>query len=148
MFDGLDTLETHPQPFFVGVNDWPHFADRVRPHLQKMADGSGGRFWLDDIVNCICCGRFQLWLVLDGANIPCVMLTEIQQYPRLRELRIIGLVGHRPRRWLHLLHAVEASAKQNFGCARFACFSPRRMGTLLRTGGWREWHVLFEKELV
>ena len=148
MFDGADTVALGPQPFFVGSHDWPRFAERVRPHLERMAAGSSGRFEADDVGIAIAAGRFQLWLALDGNDICCVMLTEINQFPRLREMRLIGLVGHRPRRWLHLLQAIEIATRVNFGCQRIACLAPHRMTRLLRTGGWRMFHVLVEKDLV
>ena len=146
MFDGA-ALSRDVHPLFVATADWPRFADRVRPHLDRMARSSGGRYEEDDIAIRLGCGLMHLWLVLDGAEIVCVMVTELVQYPRLRALRIVGLVGYRPRRWMHLLGLVEHSAKVNFGCAKMECLHSIGHERLLRTGGWRLFHALAEKDL-
>jgi hypothetical protein len=144
VFDGLDPVV---QPFFVGVDAWPTFAERVQPHLQKMADGSGGRYLREDIQAAITSGVIQLWLALDGAEIVCAMTTQVMDYPRLRALRCIGVVGHRPRRWMHLMHHVERAAKKHFGCDRMEAMHQPRHGLLLQTPGWQTFHVLSEKHL-
>jgi len=118
----------------------------VRPHLQKMADGSGGRYLEEDIEADIKSGHFQLWIVIDGAEITCVTITQIMEYPRLRALRVVGLVGHRPRRWMHFMGHLELTAKQHFGCDRIeAMTQPRHIALLPRD--WNVFHVLSEKVL-
>ena len=144
MFDGIDRTVL---PFFAGGEAWPKFAQRLRPHLEKMADGSGGRFLADDIAVAIERGTMQMWLALDGTDIACALITEVVNYPRLRAMRCVGVVGHRPRRWMHLMANVEAAAKEHFGCDRMeACHQPGHE-RLLRTGGWRVWHFMSEKPL-
>lgn len=144
MFDGIDPFV---KPVYVGSETWPAVCDKVQPYLQKMADGSGGRYLCEDIQNEILQGNFQLWLALDGTEIVCALMTQIMHYPRSRAMRLIGVVGHRPRRWMHLLHHVELAAKQGFGCDRMEAMHQARHGILLRTPGWREFHVLSEKVL-
>jgi hypothetical protein len=89
----------------------------------------------------------QLWLALDGAEIACALLTDIAVYPRMRTMRCIGVVGHRPRRWMHLLAAVERAAAQNFGCQRMEALHAPGHERLLKTGGWRLYHFWSEKVL-
>jgi hypothetical protein len=144
MFDGLDQSLL---PLYVAPADWPVFAERLRPHLAKMAEGSGGRYAAEDLPGLIEGGHFQLWLVLDGADIACALLTQIMQYPRLRALRAVGVVGHRPLRWTQMLSAVEKAARAHFGCVKMEALCNPRHVCLLRTGGWREFHVLLEKDL-
>lgn len=144
MFDGVDPAVL---PFFVGQETWPAFADRLRPHLCRMADASGGRCHVGDIIDAIITGRNQVWLALEGSEILCAMLTEIHQYPRLRAMRCIGVVGHQPRRWLHLLANVEEAARRNFGCHIMEALHQPGHLRLLATGGWAPFHVLSEKAL-
>lgn len=144
MFDGLDTTVT---PLFIGADAWPAFAERVQPHLAKMAAGSGGRYEAQDIECGITSGRMQLWLALEGMAILCALVTEIIAYPRIQVMRCVGIVGHRPRRWMHLLSSVEHCARRNFGCARMEALVQPGHDRLLTTDGWEVWHVLLEKSL-
>jgi len=144
MFDGADTTV---MPFFVGADAWPTFAERVKPHLARMASGSGGRYEVYDLMHAITSGQMQLWLALEGADILCAMMTQLIVYPRMRALRCIGVVGHRPRRWMHLLERVEQCAREHMGCAVMESLHQPGHERLLRTGGWVSWHVLSEKRL-
>ena len=144
MFDGIDMAI---QPFFIGREGWPIWAERLSPHVEKMAAGSGGRFLACDIQECLAHGRMQMWVVLDGSEIACAMLTELIVYPRAKALRCIGIVGHRPKRWMHLLALVEESGRLNFGCDRLEAMHPAGYERLLKTGGWKVFHLLSEKAL-
>lgn len=143
----FDCIDTSPSVSWVGPQMWPAFADRVCSHLEQMAEGSGGRYLADDIAACICDGRMQLWVIMEGHAILCVVVTEVVTYPRLRAMRYVGLVGHRPWRWMRLSAAIEAAAKQHFGCEKMEALTQPRHMALLRTGGWEVFHVLSEKVL-
>ena len=144
MFDALDpTVQVH----LIHPGQLSTWVASVGPHLRKMADKSGGRYEAGDIFAAIAAGRFQLWVVLEGADILCVFLSEFVVYPRLKAMRLIGIVGHRPRRWLHLLPGVERLAKQTFGCDRMEAIHQPGHERLLRSGGWRRWHIFSEKPL-
>ena len=144
MFDGLDA---GVQALFIAPGDLVHWADAVRPHVVKMAEGSGGRYEAADLFTALASGRMLLWIALDGADIACVMLTQIEQYPRQRAMRCVGLVGHRPRRWLGLLAEVERAARETFRCDLMEALHQPAHARLLTTGGWAIWHVLSEKRL-
>ncbi len=144
MFDGLDQAVT---PLYIAPNEVFRWADKIAPALLKMAEGSCGRYQASDIAAALISNRMQLWLVLDGAAIGCVLVTEIIQYPRKRAMRCIGLVGHRPRKWMHLLQNLEDTARKVFGCDLMEAFLPQGFERLLRTGGWSQFHVLWEKAL-
>jgi hypothetical protein len=57
----------------------------------------------------------------------------------------VALVGHHPRRWLHLLRWVEDVAREQFGCDRIEALYPRTLGRLLP--GFAEFHILSERVL-
>lgn len=144
MFDGIDTIV---QPLFIGPTLLSVWLDRVRPHLDRMAAGSGGRFDTTDIVRALTDGAMHMWVAIEGATMLAVMVTEIHQYPRCRAMRCVGVSGHRPWRWMHLLACVERAAKENFGCDLMEAMHQAGHDRLLRTGGWRPFHVLSEKAL-
>lgn len=142
MFDGA---LTDAQLLFVAPRDLLAWADRIRPHIAKMAAGSGGRYEPSDIFAGLVTGGMLLWVVLDGASILCVCIGQIQNFPRLRTMRIIGLVGHQPRKWRHFLPALERSAKEDFGCSAIESLHIPRFRALLP--GFRTSHWLSEKPL-
>ena len=142
MFDGADIAV---QPYFVSPSELDRWAMRVRPHMARMAKGSGGRFLTDDLFAAVAAGRMQLWVAIDGSEVACVMLTEVLTYPRMRELRCIGLVGHQYRRWMHLLEAIEQTAKTNFGCKRISALHLPRFRHLLPD--YEPTHILSEKDI-
>lgn len=146
MFDGVDRSA---RIFLLDPGNWATFKDRVRPYIGRMAEGSDGRFLPEDIEACIFAGRFHAWLILVGSEIGALLMTEIVDYPQYRALRCIGIVGHRSRRWMHLLANVEQAARQwpNGPCARIEAFHQPGHERLLRTGGWKSWHLMSEKTL-
>lgn len=144
MFDGVDAS---PRLFVCQQDALPYFLVRVRPHLEKMAAASGGRFAADDIEALIVSGRFQLWIILDGLLILCALVTEIIQYPQTRALRMVGLVGFRWRRWAHLLAELESVAKDEIGCQLMEAMHQPGHERMLNTPGWRVFHFLSEKVL-
>lgn len=130
---------------FVAPRDLVSWADRIRPHVVKMAAGSGGRYEAADIFAALVTGSMLLWVVLDGSAILCVCIGQVQNFPRLRTMRIIGLVGHRPRKWRHFLPALEDQARRDFGCDVMESLHMPRFLALLP--GFRTSHWLSEKRL-
>lgn len=142
MFDGvINSVEI----VYVEPNQLGRWAERVRPHLEKMASSSGGRYLRTDLLIEIASGRMQLWVAVEASSLLCVMLTEVRPFPRCREMWLIALVGHRPRKWAHLLPAIEAVAKRDFGCSKIAALHLPRFAAILP--GYRVTHWLAEKTL-
>lgn len=143
MFDGLDHSV---QALYVAPLDLVRWADRIRGHLSRMADGSGGRYETRDLFAALASGQMLLWIALDGAEIVCVMLTQIMDYPHLRAMRCIGVSGYRPRRWTHLMENVKRMSRDQFGCQRMEALHDPRHGVLLGKE-WRQFHILSEASL-
>ena len=131
------------------LTGWPDCRFVIKPALQRMADGSGGRFLVEDIEAALADGRMQVWCLdsTDAGTPDCVLVTEVVSYPRLRAFRLIGFVGHHPRRWLHWLAWLEDVARRDFKCDRMEAFAPPGDERMLTTGGWTTWHILTEKRL-
>ena len=140
MFDGVDTTVIAHYVLPAQVRVW---ASRIRPHLAKISESSGGRYEASDMLAGLIAGRLQLWLALEGVSVLAVLVTEIATYPRLRAMRSIGLVGSRPRQWMGLLAAVEMAAHRHFGCTVMEAFHLPRLATLLP--GYRTTRSFSEK---
>ena len=87
MFDGVDP---GAQAILVDPAQLASWAPHVRPHLEKMAAGSGGRFLFIDLLTAVAARKMQLWLAVRGTELMAVMLTELVTYPRLKTLRLIA----------------------------------------------------------
>lgn len=140
MFDGADLSV---QLLYVTPVQLMAWSERVRPHLARMAETSGGRYEAGDILTAVAASRMHLWAMVRGADLLGVLATEIHQYPRLRAMRLIGLVGHRPLLWRRLLSNLEASAKRDFGCSVMEAMHLPRFEVLLP--GFRPTHCFSEK---
>lgn len=142
MFDGVSPVV---EPHFVGRYDVERWLPHVRPHLAKMAAGSHGNYLAEDLEACVREGKILLWLMLRGSDLMAVIATEIVNYPRARAMRFVGLVGHRPRAWAHVLSALETAARQNFGCTKMEAIHIPKFRLLLP--GYRVTHWKSEKDL-
>lgn len=142
MFDGLDPSIV---ALFVAPRDLMAWVDRIRPHLAKMAAGSHGRYEMSDLFAGLAKGEMLLWVAIQGADVRCVLLGQIINYPRARVMRLTGLVGSQPRRWRHLLRAVENQAKVEFGCAMMESVHQPRHKVFLP--GYETTHWMSEKSL-
>lgn len=142
MFDGVDP---GVQPLYVAPDQLATWASRVRPYMDKMAAGSGGRYHGEDLLQAVAAGRMQLWIALRGSDLLCAMLTEIHRYPRATALRMIGLVGSRPREWRGLLRKVEATSRDILGCDLIEAFHLPRFAVILP--GYKTTHWFGEKRL-
>lgn len=140
MFDGADHAV---QALFIAPGDLARWTDHVRPHLAKMAVSSCGRYETTDLFAALAAGRMQLWIAMEDAQVLCVMLSELQVYPRLRALRLVGLSGHRPSKWRNLLPLVEQAAKERWGCTMMEAVHVPRFGAVLP--GYRTTHWFSEK---
>lgn len=142
MFDGLDNSVS---ALFVAPDDLLSWASRIRPHITKMAEGSGGRYETSDLFAALASGQMLLWVALEGSEIRCVMIGQIMPYPRARVLRLTGLVGHRPGKWKSLLPSIERQARDKFGCTMMeSVHQPRHIAFL---PGYKTTHWLSETPL-
>lgn len=142
MFDGLDP---GVQALFVAPRDLLAWADRIRPHIEKMATGSRGRYEASDIFAALSAGRMLLWIALEGPDIRCVLVGEVVIYPRMKVMRLTGLVGYRPSKWRGLLPLIEAQARERFGCTMMeSVHQPRHIAFL---PGYETTHWVSEKSI-
>ena len=105
-----------------------------------MAEGSGGRYAASDIAACVASGEFAVWRLPD-----VVLVTQDVLYPRLKVLRLIGLVGREPLKWRGMLTWIEDWARQQ--CyVRIEALHPPEFACLLGRD-WSVYHVLSERSL-
>ena len=102
-----------------------------------------------DLFTALASGRMLLWIALDGADIACVMLTQIEQYPRRQGDAVCGAGGSSAAAVVVATGGSGAGgAQEAFRCDLMEALHQPAHARLLTTGGWRAiWHVLSEKRL-
>lgn len=142
MFDGVST-----DTDLVGVpaENFERWYHRVSPHIEKMAEGSGGRFYAEDICAGIVDREMQLWVILDGPNLLCVFVTSVVVYPRLKALRFMGCVGRNFRKWVHHRASVEAWGRSQGASLAEAWVPHAKWLTIFQ--GYELDHMMLVKEI-
>ena len=127
---------------------WP----LARPYIAKaLARDASGRYEPQDVLNYLLAGYVRLWVSWNTEEkaVEAAIVTEIKQYPRLRELHIWLIGGRNMNAWAKEgLELVEAYARAH-DCVLATGAMRRgwaRVG-LNATGGCRETGVSLEKRL-
>ena len=123
------------------LDDW---AGKIGWHLESFS--ANGIYTPDDFLVDIRNRERQLWIVADGENVKCVLLTAIAD-DRLKTCLVTHLAGESHREWLNLLGAVEEWARAE-GCQRIeAKTRPGWERILDRAFDLKKTHVVLEKRL-
>ena len=132
------------------------YMDKVFPKLEIACSYSLGRFQAVDIVEYIRIGFMQIWLAFDGDELDGFVLTQILDFPRAKELRILCLMGVRiegPQAflasigsWLEFVKKVEDHGRE-IGCSLVQIECPATWELLVKDFGYERGHVLLKKEI-
>jgi hypothetical protein len=114
--------------------------------LTAAAARSSGKYHVADLVLAIKREKMQAWGVERDGEMIATGLTEILICPQKRVCRCIAMQGKGAADWIHLLAGVETWAK-SIGCTAVEPFCPRAWKRWLEPLGYRESHVLLEKEI-
>jgi hypothetical protein len=124
---------------------WPH----VRPHIARCLDREGsGRFAPGDILQLLLESRARLWVSWDETEktAEAAVVTEIFNYPAVKECRIWLIGGRNMRAWVKQGQAmIEAFALAN-GC-HFVTGAMRKGWIRVGGEGWHQSGVMFEKRI-
>jgi hypothetical protein len=90
------------------------------------------RYTTDDVLAAVMAEKFALWIAFDPNNradpIDAAMITEIRQYPQLREYCTVWIGGRRLWSWAREFDRMITEAARSHGC---------RMMVGLGRPGWR-----------
>ena len=75
------------------IDRWFHF----EPLITRVLDRVQGGQWSDDVLTCVQLGSMHLWDIRDGE---AVCITELQNFPRYRQLLIYMVAGEHARDWI------------------------------------------------
>lgn len=119
--------------------------DHLRPHVERLAEITGGRLTPEDIRGHIEDGSFQLWAVLEsGRNLVATVTTEVIKYPQRKTCRVVGCVGENRASWIHLLTEIEDWARSK-NCASMEIFARKGWARVLPD--YRLTSIVLERDL-
>ena len=125
---------------------WPSVKDLIEAALDR-----SGLFGINDAYCHVVNGTWQLWVVHEkrndqwsGAQIECVVLTEIIDYPKDKVLRVTMATGSDRTKWVDRIEVIEGWAK-SLGCERIQVLGRPGWERVLKD--YRKTHVMLEKQL-
>ena len=91
----------------------------ISPLRSRFLDHAHGEMTTFDIAQECINLRYQCWVVEEEGEIVCVVVTRIENYPRLNALHILGIAGSRMEHWKHFHSTLENFAKK-YNCTRIS----------------------------
>lgn len=129
--------------YYVELKDvarvWPFIKEDVERIVARFPQCTADGF-LEDCLG----GDVQIWIVMEGREKLCTVLTCLVEYHAWKAARVIGLAGKDMGSWIHMTPRVEAWAKDN-GCKTIEIWG--RKGWKRVHGGYDERITVLEKEL-
>lgn len=99
----------------------------------------------DDLVDALESGQFQLWCVVEGANMPlAAVLTRLIPARSGLSMRLVACGGDRLFVWRHLWHHLEKYARDE-GCVKIVAEARRGWARVLT--GFEEKRAVIEKRI-
>lgn len=105
------------------VADWAWY-DR---QIQRVIDAADGGQYPDNVLSCVQFGNMQLWRTFDKRG---MAVTELQDFPRYRQLLVYMVAGSGLRDWMQGAHQQLEDYAKSQHCSRMA-FHGRP--------GWAKW---------
>lgn len=93
------------------LRDWSHYEAQI----MRVVERGDAPHWPDDILTCLQRGTMQLWRTLkdDGIGV-----TELQDFPRYKQLLVYMVAGENAQEWLHGAHHQLEAFAISHGCTR------------------------------
>lgn len=120
----------------VGTDTFNSLWWRVKEIVSTDGTGLTEYFDLNDLYALVMQGRLNLWAVIEDNEIPLVVITSLEKYPKKLILNIHWVGGERLRRHLRLLRETFDQYAKFEGCTEMAVqVEPRLAKVLERYGG-------------
>ena len=119
----------------------------IEEKIQAILD-TGGQYDACHAKDFVVAGEWQLWLMwTEGSQVPtikCIVITTVQEYPKLKELVLIACAGEDREDWMEHLETIEAWGRY-MRCDRVKAISRPGWEKILKD--YRKTHVQLEKIL-
>lgn len=125
------------------VNDlWAQVEHFVASYVER----SFGRYLLEDVKGVITDGTFQLWIAVEDERIKASAMTQVFEFPQLRELQIIMCSGSDRGQWFDFIKRIEDYASA-IGAKRISAISRLGWRRDMQSLGYKHTHDYLEKVL-
>ncbi len=128
----------------IAVESVDKHREELFPYLDSFVERSRDRYDIEDVFNNIKKGYWTLWVVHKDSELKAVLITQIIEYPKLRELQIIMCVGEKHKDWYSLISRMEEYAKLT-GCKKVTAIT--RPGWEKVMQGYKKSHIYLERDL-
>lgn len=137
----------------VNTEDWTY--DQIAAHgaeitagLKAYADTFPDEVTVHGLFEDIISGAFNLWLVMEGDDVRCVVLTKIEQstHTGMKKLQVVAMGGTEGVIATPMIDQIEAFAKDR-GCKKMHIFARKGWGRILRKHGYDGEYAVVEKAL-
>ena len=119
---------------------------KIRPLIADAVTHSDGKYEVLDILSALLARDMQAWAITKGDEIVAIVITEIINYPRKKECRVLAVDGEGAKEWVHLVSEIEAWAKAN-GCQSIEPIARPGWEKLMKPLGYKRTHIILSKEL-
>ncbi len=117
---------------FIPKDEIPYVWTALIPFVDRFLEESQGESTAATMLQHLCSGEYQCWVVMDYEEIKAVCITKIDTWASYKALHILGLTGGEWISWAKLHHELEIFAKR-VGCDRITMW------------GRKGWKRLFDK---
>jgi len=107
---------------------------------------SNGKYEAIDILHALLREHMQLWAIVGETGISAIVISEIVNYPRIREFRILATTGEGMSDWLHHLAALENWARSQ-GCQASEAIARPGWEKVLKSENYKRTHIILNKSL-
>lgn len=122
------------------LRDWSHYEAQI----MRVVERGDAPHWPDDILTCLQRGTMQLWRTLDAAGIG---VTELQDFPRYKQLLIYMVAGENAQDWLHGAHQQLEAFAISHGCTRMEFHGRPGWAKWCQALGYEHKRIVMTKEL-
>lgn len=128
------------------ADDIDSFHEALRPWVEHTAKHSGQRYDGDYLISKARKEDIQFWIVTENGVIKALFITEIIDFPEIREFRILTLTGVDMSCWVGLINQLEDFARTQ-NCARIGMMARPGWERVGARYAYVKTHVHLEKDL-
>jgi len=120
--------------------------ERWAPYVASIAERASNP--PEEMVRMLYAGEVQAFLVWDPAEAKTQAFIGVQYLgsTKGRVAQIIWLMGENRATWVHLFGELETYLREQQSCVTMRAIARRGWAKLLKSSGYRETHIVFEKD--
>lgn len=121
--------------------------DRVKPHMDKAAEYTYGRYDVDDILDNIIQYDHNLWIIYEGDEIVAALVTYFKHYPKKKflDIEFVGSITGATAEWRTPMIKMLQHYAHDTGCDGIECSGRMGWGRMfIKDDGYKPLFQVFE----